>query len=265
MPTPARGPRQARPRTQSAADGRCCGQRRRSARPRSARARPAGRPDCTTQPAPRPARAPTHGGHRAATARTRAPRQPSHIHPDGPHHHRGAGPWPRRRRPRRHRPCRHARKRRSTARGAPAARPHQRHHRGGNPHARLPDARRRLLCAPGHPRAKGPARAGRPFRQHPRRRVHHPRRQGRQRVCAEPGWRLQHGCPLAGQQGKPGRPGGRDQRAVQRPARAARAAGHEHHRTDQRQPEAGYRAAGRDRRHGPSCTSPAWSRQVLPC
>jgi hypothetical protein len=83
-----------------------------------------------------------------------------------------------------------------------AARPHQRHHDQRQPHARLPHARRRLFRAAACAGAKGAARAGRPVRQHPCRRVLHAPPARRQRVRAERARRVQLGRALAGRQGK---------------------------------------------------------------
>src|SRR6218665_2099340 len=185
--------------------------------------------------------------------RTGTPRQPRHGHTHRSPHHRGAGPRPRRRRPWRHRPCGHARERRGGGRGAVAAPAHQRHHRGRQPDARLPDARRRLLRPPGHARAKSPPSSRRPLPEHPCRRIHHPRSAGRQRVCAQPERRIERGSALDGEQGKPIRSGGRHQCAAAsaRPVCAVHQTGHEHHRADQGQPPTRPRAAGRDRPTGP--------------
>ena len=70
---------------------------------------------------------------------------------------------------------------------------------------------------------------------------------GCERVCPEPGRRLQHGSTLDGRAGEQGRLDRRPE--CQRPRRpgAPRPAGHEHHSPDQGQPAPGRQHAGRDR------------------
>jgi N-acetylmuramoyl-L-alanine amidase len=69
--------------------------------------------------------------------------------------------------------------------GASIARAHQRRRGQRQPDARVPHPRRRFLRAAAHSRAKGAPRAGRPVREHPRRRVSHTHRAWGQCLRAE--------------------------------------------------------------------------------
>ena len=114
-------------------------------------------------------------------------------------------------------------------------------------------------------RRKGAARAGRPVRLDPRRRLLHAAGARRVGVRAVSQGRQQQRRALDGRPRERRRPGRRRQRQGGRRDGDARPARHEHHGADQGQPEARQRGAGAASARSAGCTRAASSRPASRC